>query len=204
MKELLKKFLLMLVTSVVAKIVWGFLVVLPAVSGLLHLVQEGSLVIPAWTWYVAGAALVIGLTIYFLIKRAGFVGKKNKKMPMPFLYKPPGGWKEVGYEEHFKVLWQVRFPNDSFSRSFDTPSPEQHIKKLNIYHSPYCPKCITEVDEKYDFFGNFLWGRYVWSCVNCNYKVRSKLKFHEAVEIVDKKVKGGVRREVAEEQKKYR
>lgn len=204
MKELLKKFLLMLVTSVIAKIVLVFLVALPAVSGFLHLVREGSFVIPAWTWYVAGAALVIGLTIYFLVKRAGFVGKKNKKMPMMFLYTPPGGWKEVGYEKHYKVLWRVRFANDPFSRSFDRLSSEQRIEQLNIYHSPYCPKCETEMDENYGFLGNFLWGRYIWLCVNCNYKVRSKLKFYEAVEIVDKKVKGGVRREAAKQQKNSR
>ena len=204
MKELLKKLLLMLVTSIIAKIVWGFLVVLPAVSGLLHLIGEGSLVIPSWTWYVAGAALVIGLTLYFMVNRAGFIGKKNKKMPKIFFYKPPGGWKDVGYEEHFKALWRVRLPNDPYSRSIDIPSIEQQIEKLNIYHSPYCPKCKTEMSEKYHFFGNFLWGRYNWSCVNCNYKVRSKLKFYEAVEIVDKKVKGSARREVAKQQGNYR
>lgn len=193
----------MLVTSVISKIIWGFLVVLPAVSGLLHLVEEGSIVIPLWTWYVAGTSLVIGLTIYLLIKRAGFIGGKNTKMPKMFVHSPHGGWREYGYEEHFRVLWQVRYLNDSFSRSFNTLTPEQHIKKLNIYDSPYCPKCKTEMDEKYSFFGNFLWGKYIWECVNCKFKVRSKMKFYEAVKIVDKRVKGSARRKFENQQKNY-
>jgi hypothetical protein len=199
MKNKTSKILTMIVTSTIGKVLAGFIFAFPWVTGAINYVRSGSYEIPVWSLYLTALLIVILAILWLVVRRIKFVDNKNKPAPIMFLYSPPGGWNNLGYVEEFKVLWNIRIPNDIFDRDIFGQTVERRINQLDIVDTPICPTCSTEMSEKYSFFGNSLWGKYIWVCVGCRYKVRSKKKFSEAVEIVKKKAKGNARRELEQQ-----
>lgn len=195
MKKLIIQLLTSITTGLLAKLLLPFIVALAPVAGIISYLQSGEWSIPAWAWMLSGILLVIVGLSWLIILRIKSISKKNKKSPPMFLFKPPGGWEYLGYEDDIGVYWRVRRPAKSFySRGLTEDSIESILNKIDVQTPPLCKKCETELEEKNDFWGTPLWGKYIWKCVSCGFKIRSKLRFFEAVEDVKKRVKGKIRK----------
>ena len=65
------------------------------------------------------------------------------------------------------VKWKVLYPeNPTWT---DEPVNPDNIE---IGIPPICPKCETELNERKNIFG-----KYVWSCISCEFKTKSPKNF---------------------------
>ncbi|EST53863.1 hypothetical protein T458_18865 [Brevibacillus panacihumi W25] len=196
MKEWAIKLLTSIATGLLAKIFIPVILALPPVAGLIIYLQNGEWEIPVWAWWVSGLLLaMIGIS-WIIVKRARSLEEENFSTTLFAVVRPARAWTDVGSEEHFGVNWRVRYAKNLFSRGISEETAESSISKIDVQSPPLCPKCDTELYEKSDFWGTALWGKYVWYCVGCGFKKRSKEKFYKTVDKVKRIVRGQARREL--------
>ena len=87
---------------------------------------------------------------------------------------PLCGWVSIGELSFVGARWRVLTPAplpwDEFDPLAISPS------YIEIATPPRCPNCGTEIEESRNF-----WGKYIWLCVNCKWKVKhSKSYFYES------------------------
>ena len=98
------------------------------------------------------------------------------------------GYEEIGELDYEGVKWKVIAPlphPSSFNRSPDlTPS------RIRVRTPPRCPECGTKLEESKSF-----WGGYIWECVGCGFKKRSKESFYTVDDRVEKLAQRDVERD---------
>lgn len=132
-------------------------------------------IIPFWG-YVTFFGLTIGwLLISAFLRRRRILKEKNTPRFPCVLSGPALGYKIVGSLSYKNVIWQARIPA---SAPWLFPDREhEKFARIDIEVPPHCPKCDTEMEEKETF-----WGKFLWSCIRCGYKVRNEYSFYsEAV-----------------------
>ncbi|MFY0544942.1 hypothetical protein [Brevibacillus sp. H7] len=197
MKDWGIKILSSIATGLLAKIFLPIIVALPPVAATIAYLQNGKWVIPMWAWMISAFLLALVGISWLINKRVKSLEEENSSLPMFAVVRSVRTWTDLGYEEFFGVRWRVRFvSNPYYNRGFSEETLESSLSKIDVQSPPLCPHCDTELYEKSDFWGTPLWGKYIWYCVGCGFKVRSKQKFYEAVEKVKRIVKGKARREV--------
>lgn len=195
MKNWFLRMLKSVATGVVAKIIVTFIIALPPIAGAISIIQKGKWEIPVWMWIVSGTLLALIGIMVLIVKRIQNLGQENKRYPLIGFVRPYGGWEDYGHYEYKGVKWRIRKGSEGpFRRGLEEESIESILKKIDVQTPPLCPVCQTELEEEKDFWGTSLWGKYVWECINCGFKVRSKERFNESVDKVKIIVRGKIRR----------
>ncbi|MEN6443077.1 MAG: hypothetical protein ABFC71_04915 [Methanoregula sp.] len=93
---------------------------------------------------------------------------------------PKYGSVPIGDLPYADVIWKIvglkEFPWDSR----ETITPEQ----IEVEDTPRCPECGTELTQSQTFFK-----KYLWTCVNCGFKLKNSNGFSVEKESARKKAK---------------
>lgn len=123
--------------------------------------------IPGRIWVILIVGILIWYLLIFLYSKITAVRSLNreshsvKSVPNPIRRKM---MLKVGEIEYNSVVWYIF--GDTFTRTT--------IGYINADIPPRCPKCKTKLEQKHG-----LMKKYVWKCVECNYKKRSNSDFYE-------------------------
>ena len=89
-----------------------------------------------------------------------------------------------GYED----IWNINYGGVKWRAKAPLPSPHSLQRgpdltpsRIRIRTRPRCPECETELEESRSFW----WG-YIWKCVGCGWRKRSKDNFSRVEERVEK------------------
>lgn len=106
--------------------------------------------------------LIVLLVISLFYRRAVVIKSRNSGPFAAFVANPQYGWRKIAKIDYRDVKWIVEEPIYSVRHQTD-------IESIEVNSIARCPKCDTELEEKVNFFG-----RYVWTCVLCNFKKSNK------------------------------
>ena len=89
------------------------------------------------------------------------------------------GYEEIGSSIEYEGLkWRIIAPR---AGPYDRSDLDTSPNRLRIRMPPRCPKCETEIEQSQSF-----WGGYVWKCVACGFKKKSRDSFNTVKERVEK------------------
>lgn len=180
-----------IIVGILAKVLVPFVEALPPVAAAIAYLQNTVWDFPSWVWVATGILIILIALFWLIAKRLITISNKNVKKRLIAFARPRDQWEELGYVEYFKVHWKVRKPSiNYYSRSLFKEDTTQ-LDKIDVEILPYCPSCTTVLEEKHAFLG-----KYIWKCVGCDFKIRSKKRFNDAAEIVEKRVKGELRKKI--------
>ena len=141
--------------------------------------------LPLWVWFII-LSLVFCLPIAY--KRHKSV-KSYGTSEAWSISAPPYGWEELTQIPYHDVVWVAQRDRRGPDARRMFPRNDPRPSEIRIATPARCPKCETELKEKPLILGGFL-----WYCIKCNFKKRSKESFHDT----SKNVELLARREVEE------
>ena len=133
-----------------------------------------------WLLFVVGVLILIVIIQYLKSKTKVKGYGSYEEIPMR-------GWTESKQIKVFGVWWMTRYPTPNASILLTMEGIE--LDELDIKLPPLCPECKTELKETRTF-----WKKYLWSCVNCNFKIKQKESYYELTDDVLKICKSDLRR----------
>lgn len=112
-----------------------------------------------------------------IYRRKKLVDELNSDSFIGFYVIPAYGWIKVGEIQYADLLWNIKVP---------APSPWSDSESINTNRveadtPPRCPKCKTEIEQSSSF-----WGGYIWQCVACGYRKKSKGSYYKEAKRVKK------------------
>lgn len=177
-----------LVDNLILPIIVG--IILPSVISITSRIQTGS-----WIQYLKGMPKVVWISFLIFIflwvivslifKRVRLINALNSDTYFGFYAIPAYGWITIGEFEYKGLIWNIQVPAPSPWREFSAEC--LYLERVEAETPPRCPKCKTEIEQKHSFSGG-----YIWNCVACGYKKRSRDSYY----IEAKRVEKIVRREL--------
>jgi len=133
-------------------------------------------------WYLILMISLIAVAILLFLK----LNKKNKAASSYEII-PLRGWKELFEREYENVIWIIRTPNsDIWDLYLMNQSKPEDLFVKNI---PLCPQCKTEITER-----KILFKKYLWLCINCGFRNKTKLSLDFACENIQRIIRGEFRK----------
>lgn len=171
--------------EIIASVIAGLLVFL--IISVLSTIKTGNwlkwfYLIPNIIWLISGLIIFSWVVIILVHKRI-----KKLKRPSAVVFgipSPPAfGWRDIGKINYAGVVWKIREPApDPFGSLI--PYRRGSPLKIDVETPPRCPNCETELEELESF-----WGGYIWKCVRCGFRKRSRDSFYREAERVEKLAK---------------
>lgn len=121
--------------------------------------------------------LLVLLSLVFLIFRIVDQKRRSNRFHIVGIQNPLWGWRYLDDISYVGVIWKIRVPKNNQFDIFEI----QDLKGLIAETPPRCPVCGTELEESKN-----IWGRYVWSCVNQDFKKSSKNNFYSESDRAEK------------------
>jgi ribosomal protein L37AE/L43A len=147
--------------------------------------------IPSWIIYTFFVVIIIWFVIILIRKRLKVIEEDNYPI-LPFISRTPiYGYENIGQLKYARVKWNILHPaNPTWVSTNINPND------IEVDTPPICPDCNTEIKEMKNF-----WGKYVWSCVKCGFKTKSKLSYWIIEEDIKKIAKSEIIRFKKEKRK---
>ena len=117
---------------------------------------------------MAPLIFLIILILIFAIFKIVEQNRNANRFRILGIQNPHYGWRQLDDIPYAGVIWKIRAPKN---QPFDIFEHED-IKGIEAETRPRCPVCGTELDESKN-----IWGKYVWSCVNNDFKKINKENF---------------------------
>lgn len=118
-----------------------------------------------WLWIILISIFILWLFIALIYHRKKYLRELDKPSA-GFFSVPLSGWRTMGKLPYKDVIWDIQVPTE-LSPSQTDPSD------VEVKTPPRCQKCQTEIEEKRNF-----WGGFIWTCVRCGFKKRNKDSYY--------------------------
>ncbi len=135
--------------------------------------------IPKWFSIIFIILVLLWYVIIIIRKRLIRTRELDSGLPVAFARIPIFGWVTIGKLEYSGLVWRIRIPTSAPWEDFDKNSIV--LNSIEIEKPPRCPKCETEIEESHSF-----WGKYIWTCVRCNFKKTNKRNYNREGERAEK------------------
>ncbi len=148
----------------------------PAVLGFASKLRTGEWInlfgrVSPMFWRVFATFIFLWIVVVLVRARLREVRRRNSPPKVLVSGTSLLGWKSVMKVRYAGVMWIVKAPVSESSSSFNpTKVPASGIR---VVIPPRCPRCGTELEESFSF-----WGWYVWQCVGCGFRRRSREGFY--------------------------
>jgi len=125
-------------------------------------------------YFITTSSLLVSWFIISLVyRRAVVIKERNTGSFFASFASPTYGWEKIAQLEYRGVKWIIEEP----IYSIRTYKRDIHIDSIEAQTPARCPKCETELEEKVNFFG-----RYVWTCILCHFKKSNKENMYKEAE----------------------
>ena len=141
--------------------------------------------IPKWGWIVFGGFIIFWFALILIIRRFKSI---HERPTVGGISIPPWGYADIGKMQYAGVHWIIMAPRNA---PWEVPEIDFTPSRIKIRTPPRCPQCGTELEQTRSF-----WGGYVWSCVGCGFKKRSRDSYYRVEERVERLAKREVEREI--------
>ena len=133
------------------------------------------------SWWMVLALGVPGLIVFAITrKRRKRLEELNAGPPIRIVSMPLFGWVTIGRLTYADVVWLVRAHAPNPIADLDRRE-QVDACTIEVETPPRCPDCETEIEESHSF-----WGGYVWKCVGCGFKKRSRDSYYDEEERAEK------------------
>jgi len=106
--------------------------------------------------------------------------KSHGKLKACSISEPPYGWEELTRMLYKDVKWVVQRDGRGPDARRLIPRNDPRPSMIHIEKPARCPNCETELKEDRRLLRGF-----IWHCINCGFKKRSKVNFQEASKNVE-------------------